>query len=85
MLTGVVLGYAGGGSIQKSHYALIKLNGFDDARVGQHVGRKVVYTTKGGKKLVGVILRLHGGNGVVQVRFRRGLPSKAVGQDVAII
>ena len=85
MLTGVVLGYAGGGSIQKSHYALIKLNGFDDARVGQHVGRKVVYTTNAGKKLVGAILRLHGRNGVVQARFRRGLPSKAVGQVVAII
>ena len=84
-VTGVFLGYAGGKSTQKSRYALIKLNGFDDDRAGQHVGRKVVYTTSGGKKLIGRILRLHGGNGVVRARFRRGLPSQAMGQDVTII
>ena len=84
-LTGVFLGYAGGKGTQKSNNALIKLNGFDDARASQHIGRKVVYTTSSGKKLIGKILRLHGGNGIVRARFRRGLPSKAVGQDVAII
>ena len=84
-LTGVFLGYAGGKTTQKSRYALIKLPGIDDARAGQHIGRKVVYTTRSGKQLVGTILRLHGAHGLVQARFRRGLPSQAVGQPVAII
>lgn len=84
-LTGVFRGYAGGRKTQKSRYALIKLHGIDDARAGQHIGRKVVYTTRRGKKLIGTILRLHGGNGLVRACFRRGLPHQAVGHNVTIV
>jgi ribosomal protein L35AE/L33A len=84
-VTGVFRGYAGGRKTQKSRYALIQLHGLDDARVGQHIGSKVIYNTRSGKKLIGTILRVHGGNDLVRACFRRGLPHQAVGHNVTII
>ncbi len=47
------------------------VNSRDDAKV--LVGKRVVYTTPAGRKLVGVITAPHGNKGRVRVRFDSGV------------
>ena len=54
------------------------------AKAGQLLGRKVVW--KGEKKnLVGKIVGFHGKNGVVRVKFKRGVPGQALGTTVELV
>ena len=48
------------------------------------IGRKVVWT-QGKKKLIGEIINLHGRNGVVEAKFRKGLPGWAIGTTVELV
>jgi large subunit ribosomal protein L35Ae len=48
------------------------------------VGQKVVWTGAKRKK-AGLIIRLHGGKGLVIARFREGVPGQAVGSTVELV
>ena len=48
------------------------------------LGKKVLWKTQGGKKIVGTITRVHGNNGAVIVRFNKGLPGQSIGTEVEI-
>ncbi len=48
------------------------------------IGRKAVYSTSSGKKINGKIRNTHGNSGAVRVRFRKGLPGQAIGEEVKI-
>ena len=51
---------------------------------GKFIGRKFVW--KGEKSsLVGKIVGLHGKNGVVRVRFKKGVPGQAIGSLVELV
>lgn len=54
------------------------------SRAGQLVGRKVVWT-EGKNKLIGEIMSLHGKKGVVEVKFRKGVPGWAIGTNVELV
>ena len=51
---------------------------------GQLVGRKVVWV-EGKNRFVGKIAGFHGKNGVVRVRFLKGLPGQALGTTVELV
>ena len=54
------------------------------AQTGQFIGKRVVW--KGvNKKLTGKIVGFHGKNGVVRVRFKRGVPGQALGTTVELL
>lgn len=49
------------------------------------VGKKAVWTTKSGKKIVGVITAPHGSKGAVRAMFsEKGLPGQALGTNIQI-
>ena len=48
------------------------------------VGKKVVYTTKAGKKIVGEVRAAHGNSGALRVLFERGIPGQAISEKVVI-
>jgi len=50
----------------------------------QLIGRKVAWSL-GGRKCIGKVVSLHGKNGLVRARFRKGVPSQALGSLVEII
>jgi large subunit ribosomal protein L35Ae len=54
------------------------------SEVGRLVGRKVVVKYEE-NKFVGRILGVHGRNGVVKVKFKRGLPGNAIGATAELI
>ena len=51
---------------------------------GHLVGRKVVWK-QGQNELMGKIAGFHGKNGVVRVKFRKGVPGQALGTPVELV
>jgi len=51
---------------------------------GQLIGRKVVWK-EGKNTFVGKIVGLHGKNGVVRAKFRKGVPGQALGTTVELV
>jgi large subunit ribosomal protein L35Ae len=59
-----------------------KINSVSEA--AQLIGRKVAWPV-GERKCTGKIVSLHGKNGLVKARFRKGVPGQALGSQVEII
>jgi large subunit ribosomal protein L35Ae len=84
-LKGVVLGYRTGQKTQKPKECILKLvnvRSSDDAC--RFIGRKVAWPTSK-HNFKGKIVALHGRNGLVRARFRKGLPQQAIGTFVEIV
>ena len=54
------------------------------AKAGQLIGQKVVWKGEN-KKLTGRIMGFHGKNGVVRVKFKKGVPGQALGTTVELV
>jgi large subunit ribosomal protein L35Ae len=81
---GTIINYRVGPKTQKSKECIVQFIHIKSAsEAGRLIGRKV--TWKNGKnKFVGKIVALHGKNGLVRVRFKRGLPGQALGTKVEL-
>jgi large subunit ribosomal protein L35Ae len=68
-----------------SRECLIQFKNVDSvSTAGQLIGRKVAWK-KGNNKFVGRIVSLHGKNGMVRVRFTKGVPGQAIGNTVELV
>ncbi|GAM18257.1 hypothetical protein SAMD00019534_014320 [Acytostelium subglobosum LB1] len=93
--TGVVLGYRRSQATQYPNISLVKIEGVNtrtDSRfyLGKRVclARRVKKTPKnpqGYKIIWGKVSKSHGSSGVVQARFPRNLPPKAMGAKVRVM
>ncbi|EFA74873.1 S60 ribosomal protein L35a [Heterostelium album PN500] len=93
--TGVVLGYRRSKATQYPNISLVKIEGVatrEDSTfyIGKRVclARRVKKSPKNpsGHKLIwGKISKSHGSSGVVQARFPRNLPPKAMGAKVRVM
>ncbi|NJD99476.1 50S ribosomal protein L35ae [Thermococcus sp. LS1] len=82
----IVLAYAGTHEHQDNHHMILKPLGVDGReQAARLVGRKVVWRTPTGKKMVGKILKPHGNRGEVKAYFKPGLPGQALGDYVEIL
>lgn len=82
---GTVLGYRTGPKTQHPKEYILKLinvRSSDDAN--RFIGRKVAWPINE-HKIRGKIVSLHGGNGLVRARFRKGLPQQAIGTFIEIV
>jgi large subunit ribosomal protein L35Ae len=71
---------------QYPHNILIRIPGIESSNsAAKYIGKKVVWRSKSGKKLIGKIVKTHGRNGVLLSRFKKGLPGQAIGSSVEII
>lgn len=70
---------------QMSRECLIQFAHVDSAaQAGQFIGQKVTWKGEN-KKFVGKILGLHGKNGTVRVKFKKGVPGQALGATVELV
>jgi len=74
VIEGVIVNYRTGPKTQRSRECIIQFSGIRSARdAARLIGRKVAWPV--GKRTVrGQIVALHGKNGLVRARFRKGLP-----------
>lgn len=80
-----ITNYHKGIRTQMSKEILIQFSNVNSAsQAGALVGKKVVW--KNGKdKLVGKIVGLHGKNGMLKAKFKKGVPGQAIGHTVELI
>jgi len=82
---GRIINYRIGIRTQHSRECLIQFAGVDSAaRAGPLLGQKVVWKGET-KKLIGKIVGFHGKNGVVRVKFKKGVPGQALGTTVELV
>jgi large subunit ribosomal protein L35Ae len=78
------MNYRIGTRTQSSRECLIQFTGVDSvAQAGHLMGQKVFWEGEN-KKLVGKIVGFHGKNGVVRVKFKKGVPGQALGTTVEL-
>jgi large subunit ribosomal protein L35Ae len=82
---GVIVSFRRGPKTQKPKEYLLRFPGIESvSEAGRLVGRKVAWPI-GKHKCLGKIVALHGKNGLVRARFRKGVPGQALGSPVEII
>ncbi len=82
---GIVVSCRRGPKTQKPKEYLLSFSGIESVgRAAQLIGRKVAWPIgKHGAR--GKIVAVHGKNGLVRARFRKGIPGEALGSLVEII
>lgn len=82
---GTILNYRIGIGTQNPNECLIQFAHVKSSGLaGQLFNRKVVWK-QGAVKLVGKIAGAHGKNGIVVVKFKKGVPGQALGTTVELI
>jgi len=74
-----------GPKTQKMNEYVLSFPGIESVNEAAHlIGRKVAWPV-GEHKVRGKIVALHGKNGLVRARFRKGIPGQALGSPMEII
>ncbi len=82
---GRITNYRTGIRAQYPRECLVQIENITSASLaGKLLGQKVTWTN-GTAKFTGKILGAHGNNGMVRVRFVKGVPGQAVGSIVEIV
>lgn len=82
---GTIVNYRVGTSTQNPRECLIQFPHVNSISLaGQLIKRKVIWK-QGDSKLVGKIAGYHGKNGVVKVKFQKGVPGQALGTTVELV
>jgi large subunit ribosomal protein L35Ae len=82
---GRIMNYRIGIRTQMSRECLIQfVNTDSEAQAGKFIGQKVLWKS-GKSELFGKIVGFHGKNGVVRVRFKKGVPGQALGTTVKLV
>ncbi len=84
-ISGVLVNYVIGPRSQTSKQCLIKFaHVTSPGEASRLVGRKIVW--KGSTEAsIGVVIAIHGRNGLVKARFRKGVPGQALGTAVELM
>ena len=81
----VFTGYRGGLRTQRNKQILVKIDRVDTRdKAAKYIGRKVVWRNQKGNTLIGKITGVHGRNGVLKARFKKGLPGQAMGAELEV-
>jgi len=83
-ILGTIVGYRRGPGTQNPNQALVKIEGVKGWDVLKFMNAKVVYRDRYGNEYVGRVIRHHGLNGVVRVKFNPNVPGQAIGGRVEI-
>ncbi|UCD39696.1 MAG: 50S ribosomal protein L35ae [Candidatus Bathyarchaeota archaeon] len=76
ILRGIVVNYRTGPKTQRPKECIVQfVNVRSNSQAARLLGRKVVWSDSK-RKIIGKVVAVHGKNGLVIVRFRRGLPGK---------
>ena len=82
---GRIMNYRIGIRTQKSRECLVKFTDIVTAsKAGQLIGRKVVWKSEN-RQFIGKIVGFHGKNGIVRVRFEKGVPGQALGTVAELV
>ncbi|HLD42304.1 MAG TPA: 50S ribosomal protein L35ae [archaeon] len=80
-----ILSFRRGRHTQRTNQFLVEAEGVDSReKAVKLVGKKIVWKSPAGKRLICTVTNLHGNKGVLRVRFSKGLPGQALGTKVIL-
>ncbi len=78
-----ITSYRRGRHTQTCNQFLLEIEGCDTkAKAAKYIGKQVVWTSPGKKRIFGKVTAPHGNSGIMRARFTRGLPGTAVNSEV---
>ncbi|MBS3117372.1 50S ribosomal protein L35ae [Candidatus Woesearchaeota archaeon] len=81
-----VVGFRGSHKTQDTSQMILFVDGVNSKESASSlIDKMVVWTTPGGKKIEGKVIRIHGNSGAIRARFERGLPGQSIGTTVEVI
>lgn len=84
-LKGLIASYRTGPKTQKPKEHILQFTGITSSgEAARLIGRKVAWPVEE-RKIRGKIVALHGKNGLVRARFRKGLSGEALGTPIEIV
>ena len=84
-VAGILVNYQRGTVNQRNHYGLIRLEDITTvAQAAPYIGRTAILHFNEQRSILGRVVAVHGRNGVLRVRFRRGLASEAIAKEVKV-
>ncbi len=84
-MKGTIANYRMGRHTQQTNQYIVKVEGIESKdKAKDLIGKKVTWTSTGGKALVGTLTHTHGNKGALRARFEKGLPGQAIGNAVEI-
>ena len=84
-MEGIISNFRGGRHTKYDNQMIIKvanINAKEEAK--KILGKKAVWESPAGKKIMGTISNIHGNSGAVRVLFEKGMPGQAISQKVTI-
>ena len=85
MVKALFVNYLGGRHTRRNKQILVKIDQVDDKNAAaKYIGKKVTWKSLNKNTLSGKIVGVHGGNGVLEARMRKGLPGQAIGSELNI-
>ncbi len=85
-LKGIIVSFRRGRHTQYNRQMIVKIEGIRSRKDAQKVvGWKVIWKSKGGKTIEGVISSPHGNKGKVRAIFSKGMPGQALLSEVIIL
>ena len=82
---GKIVNYLQGGNTQVNNKVLIKVEGItSDKEAARFLGRRCIWRSSTGKRITGKVIHVHGKNGIILVRFVKGIPGQAIGTSVEL-
>jgi large subunit ribosomal protein L35Ae len=84
-MEGLIMNFRQGRHNQKTNQMILKLPGVETReKAAKMVGKKVTFTTPGGKKITGEVKAAHGNSGAVRTIFEKGLPGQSLTKKVQV-
>ncbi len=85
-MRGLVVNVRRGRRHTHKYQVIIKVDGISSRKQASTlVGKKVVWVSPSGKRLVGKVTAPHGNKGAVRVRFPVGVPGQMIGSVVEVV
>mgnify|MGYP001597741097 FL=1 len=63
---------------------IIKVNDLSRDKSKNLINKNVIWVSKSGKEIKGIITNTHGNKGALRVKFERGLPGQSIGTKVKV-
>ena len=84
-MEGIVNNYRRNRSRQYTRHVIISVPDVDSRdKATAFVGKKVIFTTQTGKKIIGEVRSAHGNKGCIRALFERALPGQSLGTTVEV-
>ena len=85
-MKGIITSYRRSRHVQYPEQVLIKIEGVKNEKEAvKFLGKKVKIDIPKLIKIQGKIIAIHGKNGVLRARFRKGLPGQVIGKECEIV